>query len=123
MRARNSGWPSAPSCPIVGCADCFIACVDGLTGLPEAIETVFPHTQVQLCMVHMVRNSLKYVNFKLRKEVAKDLKAIYSASTADEAEFQLEIFALEMGQAVSGVKSKPGVPIGNMSLHCSLSQR
>lgn len=76
-----------------GMKDCFIACVDGLTGLPEAIETVFPHTQVQLCMVHMVRNSLKYVNYKLRKEVARDLKTIYSAATADEAEFQLEIFA------------------------------
>lgn len=76
-----------------GMKDCFITCVDGLTGLPEAIETVFPHTQVQLCMVHMVRNSLKYVNYKLRKEVAKDLKTIYSAATADEAEFQLEMFA------------------------------
>jgi putative transposase len=73
--------------------DCFIACVDGLTGLPEAIDTVFPHTQVQLCMVHMVRHSLKYVNYKLRKEVARDLKMIYSAPTADEAEFQLEVFA------------------------------
>jgi putative transposase len=76
-----------------GMKDCFIACVDGLTGLPEAIETVFPKTQVQLCMVHMVRNSLKYVHFKQRKEVAHDLKAIYSASTADDAAFQLELFA------------------------------
>jgi putative transposase len=50
-----------------GMKDCFRACVDGLTGLPEAIETVFPHTQVQLCMVHMVRNSLKYVNYKRRQ--------------------------------------------------------
>src|SRR5579883_491271 len=76
-----------------GMKDCFIACVDGLTGLPEAIETVFPQTQVQLCMVHLVRNSLKYVNFKQRKEVAKDLKAIYSALTAEDAEYQLEVFA------------------------------
>lgn len=76
-----------------GMKDCFIACVDGLTGLPEAIETVFPHTQVQLCMVHMVRNSLKYVNYKQRKEVAADLRAIYSAATSDDAEYQLELFA------------------------------
>jgi putative transposase len=76
-----------------GMKDCFIACVDGLTGLPEAIEAVFPHTQVQLCMVHMVRNSLKYVNYKQRKEVAADLRAIYSAATSDDAEYQLEVFA------------------------------
>jgi putative transposase len=76
-----------------GMKECFIACVDGLTGLPEAIETVFPHTQVQLCMVHMVRNSLKYVNDKQRKEVAADLRAIYSAATSDDTEYQLELFA------------------------------
>jgi putative transposase len=76
-----------------GMEDCVIACIDDLTGLPEAIETVFPQTQVYLCMVHMVRHSLTYVNDKLRKGVVKDLKAIYSAATADEAEFQLEVFA------------------------------
>ncbi len=81
-----------------GMKDCFIACVDGLTGLPEAIETVFPQTQVQVCMVHMVRNSLKYVNYKQRKEVAHDLKAIYSAVTIDEAAFQLELFAEKWDQ-------------------------
>src|SRR5262245_39507028 len=47
-----------------GVTDCFIACVDGLKGLPEAIEAVFPKTQVQLCIVHKVRNSLKYVPWK-----------------------------------------------------------
>jgi len=67
--------------------------VDGLTGLPEATRAVFGRTQVQLCMVHLVRNSLKYVNYKQRAEVAKDLKAIYSAATEAEAEFQLELFA------------------------------
>src|SRR5262249_57449563 len=50
-----------------GVTDCFIACVDGLKGLPEAIEAVFPKTQVQLCMVHKVRNSLKYVPWKERR--------------------------------------------------------
>src|SRR5674476_1564890 len=62
-----------------GVQDIFIACVDGLKGFPEAIETVFPHAQVQLCIVHMVRNSLKYVSWKQRKEVAADLKTIYQA--------------------------------------------
>ena len=76
-----------------GVKDFFIACVDGLTGLPEAIETVYPQTRVQLCMVHLVRNSLRYVSYKHMKAVATDLKAIYSASTESEAEFNLELFA------------------------------
>jgi putative transposase len=81
-----------------GMKDCFVACVDGLTGLPEAIETVFPQTRVHLCMVHLVRNSLKYVSYKHRKAVATDLKAIYSASTEAEAEFNLELFAEKWDQ-------------------------
>jgi putative transposase len=76
-----------------GVKDIFIACVDGLTGLPEAIETVYPQTRVQLCMVHLMRNSLRYVSHKHIKAVASDLKAIYSASTETEAEFNLELFA------------------------------
>jgi len=76
-----------------GVADCFIACVDGLKGLPEAIEAVFPQTQVQLCIVHKVRNSLKYVPWKERKVVAADLRAIYAAATLPEAEHALERFA------------------------------
>lgn len=76
-----------------GVEDCFIACVDGLKGLPEAIETVFPKTQVQLCIVHKVRNSLRYVIWKERKEVAADLRSIYGASTLDEADLALELFA------------------------------
>ena len=75
-----------------GVKDIFIACVDGLKGFPEAIETIFPETQVQLCIVHMVRHSLNYVSWKRRKEVAADLKTIYSASTIEEAEFHLEQF-------------------------------
>ena len=55
-----------------GVKDIFSACVDGLGGLPEAIETVYPRTRVQLCMVHMVRNSLRYVSHKHMKEVATD---------------------------------------------------
>ncbi len=75
-----------------GVKDIFIACVDGLKGFPEAIETVFPDTQVQLCIVHMVRHSLNYVSWKQRKEVAADLKTIYQAPTVEEAEFQLDQF-------------------------------
>ena len=76
-----------------GVEDCFIACVDGLKGLPEAIEAVFPKTQVQLCIVHKVRNSLKYVPWKERKAVAADLRAIYAAATLAAAEQALERFA------------------------------
>jgi len=76
-----------------GVEDCFIACVDGLKGLPEAIEAVFPRTQVQLCIVHKVRGSLKYVPWKERKEVAADLRAIYGAATLTEAEQALERFS------------------------------
>src|ERR687883_1485672 len=76
-----------------GMQDCFIACVDGLKGLPEAIEAVFPKTQVQLCIVHKARNSLKYVPWKERKAVAADLRAIYGAATLPEAEQALERFA------------------------------
>lgn len=75
-----------------GVQDIFIACVDGLKGFPEAIEAIFPRTQVQLCLVHMVRNSLKYVSWKQRKEVAADLKAIYQAPTAEQAEMSLTDF-------------------------------
>lgn len=69
-----------------GVKDIFIACVDGLTGFPEAIETVFPQTQVQLCIVHMVRNCLSYVSYKDRKAVAADLRTIYTSATAADAE-------------------------------------
>lgn len=75
-----------------GIQDIFIACVDGLKGFPEAIETVFPNTQVQLCIVHMVRNSLKFVSWKQRKEVAGDLKVIYQSATAEQAEMELTAF-------------------------------
>ena len=76
-----------------GVKDIFIACVDGLKGFPEAIEAVFPETQVQLCIVHMVRNSLRYVSWKQRKEVAADLKGIYHAPTVDQADANLTAFA------------------------------
>jgi putative transposase len=76
-----------------GVQDCFVACVDGLKGLPEAMEAVFPKTQVQLCMVHKVRKSLRYVPWKERRAVAADLRAIYGAATLTAAEQALEHFA------------------------------
>lgn len=75
-----------------GVRDIFIACVDGLKGFPEAIEAVFPDTQVQLCIVHMVRHSLNFVSWKQRKEVADDLKQIYQAPTVQQAAANLEQF-------------------------------
>jgi putative transposase len=76
-----------------GVADVFMVSIDGLKGFPEAIETVFPEAQVQLCMVHQVRGSLNYVSWKHRKEVAADLKPIYRASTVENAELRLTEFA------------------------------
>jgi putative transposase len=76
-----------------GVQDIFIACVDGLKGFPEAIEAVFPKTAVQLCIVHMVRYSLNFVSWKLRKAVAADLRTIYTAVTIEEAEIRLVEFA------------------------------
>ncbi|MDR1489601.1 MAG: IS256 family transposase [Desulfovibrio sp.] len=72
-----------------GVQDIFIACVDGLKGFPEAIETVFPQTQIQLCLIHLLRNSLKYVSWKERKEVAADLREVYTATTVELAESAL----------------------------------
>jgi putative transposase len=76
-----------------GVRDVFIACVDGLTGFPEAIAAVFPKTQVQLCIVHLVRNSLRFVAWKDRKAVAQGLKKIYQSITVTEAEQELAAFA------------------------------
>ena len=78
-----------------GVKDIFIACVDGLKGFPEAIETVYPRTQVQLCIVHLVRASLHYVSWKRRKEVAVDLRKIYRAATAAEGEMWLREFEVK----------------------------
>ncbi|SEA34300.1 Transposase, Mutator family [Desulfuromusa kysingii] len=75
-----------------GVKDIFVACVDELKGFPKAIETVFPETQVQLCMLHMVRHCLNYVLWKQCKDVATDLKSICSAVNLEEAEYHLELF-------------------------------
>ena len=72
-----------------GVKDVFVFCVDGLTGFPDAIKGVFPKADIQLCIVHLVRNSLKYVSWKYRKELARDLKEIYHAGTLEGAEAAL----------------------------------
>ena len=76
-----------------GVRDILIACCDGLTGLPEAIEATWPHTTVQTCTVHLIRSSMRFVTYGDRKAVARELKRIYSAPTADVAASALTEFA------------------------------
>lgn len=73
-----------------GVKDILIASVDGLKGFPEAINSVFPDTEVQLCIVHQIRNSLKYVGSDYQKQFAKELKKVYQAFTKEEAEIELD---------------------------------
>lgn len=80
-----------------GVQDIFIACVDGLKGFPEAIESVFPKTTVQLCIVHLVRYCMNFVSWKDRKAVAADLRRIYQAATVEEAERRLAEFEAVWG--------------------------
>jgi putative transposase len=76
-----------------GVKDILIACVDGLKGFPDAINAAFPETEIQLCIVHMVRNAMKYVPWKDYKAVAADLKRIYQSATEEEALLALDAFA------------------------------
>jgi transposase-like protein len=76
-----------------GVQDILIACVDGLKGFPDAIAVEYPETRIQLCIVHMVRNSLKYVSWKDYKAVTADLKRIYQSTTEDQALVELERFS------------------------------
>lgn len=80
-----------------GVKDVFLVCVDGLKGFPQAIESVFPKAEVQLCVVHMIRASLNYVNWKERRAVAADLKPVYRAATATQAEVELGAFSAKWG--------------------------
>lgn len=86
-----------------GVQDVFIACIDGLKGFPAAVEAVFPKAQVQLCIVHLVRNSLRFVGWKARKEVAVDLKAIYGAPTEQAALQQLDLFGEKWNKQHSAI--------------------
>jgi len=78
-----------------GLEQIYVACVDGLKGFPEAINSVYPKTIVQLCIVHMVRNSVKYVSHKDLKEITTDLKKIYTSATAEMAHFELKQFGMK----------------------------
>jgi putative transposase len=80
-----------------GIQDVLIACVDGLTGFPDAIEAVYPEAWVQTCIVHEIRASMRYVNYKDRKAVARDLRPVYTAANAEAAEHQLAAFDEQWG--------------------------
>jgi putative transposase len=86
-----------------GVLDILIACCDGLKGFPEAIEAVFPRTVVQTCVVHQIRNSLKYVAWGARKQVAADLRPIYQADTEEAARAALEAFETHWGDAYPSI--------------------
>ena len=86
-----------------GVKDVLIACIDGLKGFPQAVEAVFPEARVQLCIVHLVRASLNYVSWKERKQVARDLKAIYRAATEREAEQELTEFIARWGDRYQAI--------------------
>src|SRR5690606_10121535 len=83
-----------------GVRDVLIVCCDGLTGFPEAIEATWPDSMVQICVVHLIRNAMRFVGYGQRKAVAAALKPIYQAATADAAVSELEAFkASELGRA------------------------
>ncbi len=86
-----------------GVEDVLIACVDGLKGFPEALESVFPKTTVQTCIVHMIRNSTRLISWKDRKQVVKDLKPIDTAVDREAAESALEDFDQAWGQQYPAV--------------------
>jgi len=78
--------------------DILIACKDNLAGFSEAINAVFPRTEIQLCVIHQIRNSLKYVSYKEQKELISDLKKVYQALTIEEAELAFANFKEKWGK-------------------------
>ena len=86
-----------------GLEDILIACCDGLRGFPEAIEAVYPRTVVQTCVVHMVRHSLRLVSWATRKQLARDLKAVYRADTEDLALQALDTFEEKWGESYPSI--------------------
>jgi len=80
-----------------GVEDIYIACVDGLSGFQEAIQSIFPKTQVQRCIIHQIRNTLRYVTHNDRKAFMSDLKKVYKAATRDEAESNLLLLGEQWG--------------------------
>jgi transposase-like protein len=86
-----------------GVQDIFVACMDGLKGLPEAVNAVFPKTLTQLCIVHLVRASLRYVSSKDAKAVVAAIKRIYTSATTEEAERELDAFETDWGEKYKAV--------------------
>ena len=97
-----------------GVQDILVACVDGLKGFPDAIASVYPHTDIQLCIVHFVRNSLRFVSWKDYKAVTSGLKAIYQASTEENALKSLDIFCDQWNHQYPKIGESWG-PIGKIS--------
>jgi putative transposase len=85
-----------------GVRDILIACCDGLTGLPDAIRSIYPETVVQTCVVHVIRNAMRFVSYKDRKKVASSMRAIYSAATVEAAELALKDFDTAYGAQYPG---------------------
>ena len=81
-----------------GVRDILICCIDGLRGFPDAIQSVFPETSVQLCIVHQIRNSIRHVGSKHQKEFLRDLKTVYGAVSKETAETQLDALAGKWGE-------------------------
>jgi transposase-like protein len=100
-----------------GVEDILIACVDGLKGFPDAINAVFPQTNVQLCIVHMVRNSLKYVSWKDYKAVTTDLKLIYRSNTEEEALLELGAFQRNLGRAIPSNQQVMASKLAELKYH------
>jgi len=86
-----------------GLRDILIACCDGLTGLPDAITSVFPETVVQTCVVHVIRNAMRFVSYQDRKKIAKSMKSIYTAPSVEAAEIALKDLDAEWGRQYPGV--------------------
>ena len=85
-----------------GLRDILIACCDGLTGLPDAITSVFPDTVVQTCVVHVIRNAMRFVSYQDRKKIATSMRTIYTAPTVEAAELALKDLDTKWGRQYPG---------------------
>ncbi|NAW82011.1 IS256 family transposase, partial [Vibrio sp. V43_P6S15P86] len=100
-----------------GVEDILIACVDGLTGFPEAISTIYPDTEVQQCVIHQIRSSIKYVASKHQKEFMTDLKTVYRAVSKEAAEIELDRLESKWGQQYPIVLRSWGNKWANLSVY------
>ena len=100
-----------------GVKDVLIACVDGLKGFPEAIETIYPNTEVQLCIIHQIRNSMKYVASKNQKAFMQDMKSVYRAATKNAAETALNELEAKWGKQYPVVITSWRNKWGNLSVY------